>query len=59
MTREQYYDFLALDAPIIHLTHTFQYFFMENRNVYKYGLAKKHFNEQQGKSDFTNSKILF
>ena len=55
---DDYTDLSALDAPTI-LTNTLRHFFSNNRNVYEYGLAHKHFMELEQKSDFATSKTLF
>ena len=55
---EDYHDFSAIDATD-HLKNALQHFFKDDRNKYKFSLAKRHYDGITKTSDFTDSKSLF
>ena len=55
---QDYHDYSVLDAPT-HLFNVLERFFTQKRNVYKYALAKQHFDAIQQSNSFVDATRLF
>ena len=53
-----YHDFSALDAPE-HLSNSLRHFFSDTRHTYKFGIAKRHYDELRQQGGFAEAKNLF
>ena len=50
-----YQDFSALDAPE-HLTNALRHFFNDRRHTYKFGIAKRHYDDLQHKGGYAEAR---